>query len=164
MKNKTRQLNRLARKIIRSNEYVTLATTNARCGAWVAIVAYSFDRNWNLYFVSIPGSKHGKNLKLRKTVACSIFDSQQLWGHGVGLQIEANCKIIAKKEFKDVSRVYFRRKYPFGEVEANIAKFFKTDLQNPKGLYRFYKITPKTIWMNNPYSETDNRVKINLNA
>lgn len=164
MLNRSRELNRMARSIIRNNEYTTLATTDGRGLPWPCILAYSFDRDWNIFFVSIPSSKHGKNLKKSKNVACTIFDSRQNWGKGVGLQIEANCKIISKSEFKHVSNVYFNRKYPYGNVEPDTKKYFKKSLENENSLYKFYKITPKVVWMNNPYSKEDGRVKIDLSA
>ena len=162
MQDRSRELNRMARKIIRANEYTTMATVDPKGAPWVSIVAYSFDRDWNLYFVSIPTSRHGKHLQAKKRVACTIFDSQQDWGRGVGLQIEAECKVISKAEFDHVSKVYFNRKYPFGIVEPDTKKFFKKSLEESNSLYKFYKISPKTVWMNNPYSKEDRRVKIDL--
>ena len=162
MKDKSAILNRMAKRIIKGNEYTTLATADASGRPWVSVLAYSFDSNWNLYFVSIPTSKHGKQLSFRKNVACTIFDSRQNWGKGVGLQIEATCKTIPKSDFKKVERVYFKRKYPFGTVEPEVEKFFKKSLEDKNSLYKFYKIIPKTVWMNNPYSKTDERVKIAL--
>ena len=152
----------MARQIIRTNEYTTLVTEDKNGRPWVSIVAYSFDKHWNLYFVSIPDSKHGKHIQTRKRLACTIFDSRQDWGKGIGLQIEAECKVIAKTEFDQVSKVYFNRKYPYGAVEPETKKFFKKSLENEKSLYKFYKIIPKKVWMNNPYSKEDKRVKIDL--
>lgn len=164
MLNMTKKLNRMARCIIRSNEYTTLATVDAHGKPWASIVAYAFDRSWNIYFVSIPKSKHGQHIQRRKLVTCTIFDSGQDWGKGVGLQIEARCKIIANSDFEHVSRVYFNRKYPFGVVEPETKKYFKKSLESTNSLYKFYKITPKTVWMNNPYSKEDERIKIDLKA
>jgi uncharacterized protein YhbP (UPF0306 family) len=157
------KLNKLAKMIIKNNEYTTLATSDSNGAPWVSILAYSYDTDWNLYFVSIPKSKHGQQLERKRMVACSIFDSRQDWGKGVGLQIEAKCKIISENEFKHVSKVYFERKYPYGKVEPDTKKFFKKSLSDKNSLYKFYKIEPKTVWMNNPYSKTDVRVSINLN-
>lgn len=156
------KLNRLAKKIIKGNEYATIATSDRHGTPWVSIVAYTYDNDWNMYFISIPESKHGKQLKTRKDIACTVFDSRQDWGKGVGLQIEAKCKIISGNEFEHASKVYFDRNYPYGKVEPETKKFFMKSLSDKNSLYKFYKIEPKTVWMNNPYSKTDARVKIDL--
>lgn len=84
-----------------------------------------------------------------------MIQGRDFWGKGVGLQIEANCKIISKSEFKHVSDVYFNRKYPYGIVEPDTKKYFKKVLEDEDSLYKFYKITPKVVWMNNPYSKKE---------
>lgn len=153
----------MARDIIKGNEYLTLATVNTNGTPWVSILAYSYDKNCHFYYASIPSSKHGMNLVDNDEIACSIFDSRQDWGKGVGLQIEGVSEIISKSSFEKVANVYFNRKYPYGVVGPETAKYFRSELKNKNGKYKFYKITPKTIWMNNPYSKDDARVKINLN-
>lgn len=158
------ELNKVARNIINGNEYLTLATTNIDGTPWVSILAYSFDEKWNFYYASIPNSKHCRNISNNKLVACSIFDSHQNWGEGVGLQISGTSKVVTKHDFDIVAGFYFNRKYPYGKVDPQVAKYFRNELKSRNGKYKFYKFTPKTIWMNNPYSKEDVRVKIDLNS
>ena len=84
-----KKLDGLARKIIGQNQLVTLATADMQGNPWISPVVYSYDKKWNLYFVSIPSSKHCQNIRLNGKGACAIFDSRQAWGTSTGLQIEA---------------------------------------------------------------------------
>jgi len=83
-----KNLNELAREIIKTNQYLTIASSDKKGSPWASAVVYSYDKDWNLYFLSIPSSNHCQNIKNREKVVVAIFDSHQLFGQGVGLQIE----------------------------------------------------------------------------
>ena len=157
-------LNLVARKIIEGNQYVVLSTADKKGDPWISIVAYTYDKNWNIYFVSIPSSRHCKNIKERKNIAFSIYDSHQNWGEGVGIQAEAQVEIVPIKDFLKVSRIYSIRKYPFGKITQKIVSEFIRHAIKIKKLYKFYKIIPRDVWINDPYSKIDNRVEVNLNS
>jgi len=159
-----KDLNQMARNIIKNNQYVSIATTDKLGNPWISPVAYSYDKNWNLYFTSLPDSKHCKNIKATKKVVCCIFDSHQLWGEGVGLQIEGVSEEVTLRNAIEATKIYSKRKYPYGKIKPGMIKFFLKELINKRTFYRFYKITPRVVWMNDPNSKIDIRVKINLKS
>ncbi len=162
-KSQTMRLNKLAREIIEKNQYLSLATSDKDGKPWISPVCYTYDNNWNLYFVSIPTSKHGQNTKNNKQVAFSIFDSRQKWGLGIGLQIEGKIKELNLRDSLIPARLYVKRDYPYGNPDSKIVfKFIKDYLKNKK-IYKFYKLTAKKVFINNPYSTIDYRVMVNLN-
>lgn len=156
-------LNKLARKIIEKNQYITIASSDKSGNPWISPVVYCFDENWNMYFVSMPTSKHCSNIKINKKIACAVFDSRQMWGQGVGLQFEAVSEVLNLRESIKVSKIYALRKYPFGGINTKIATDFIKSMVLKGKKYKIYKIIPTSIWMNDPNSRLDVRVKINLN-
>lgn len=155
-------LNKLAKEIITNNQYVTISSVDEKGSPWISPVVYTYDKNWNLYFVSMPTSKHSSNIKENKNVALAIFDSHQLWGAGVGLQIEAEAEVLKLKDTPKVAKLYATRKYPYGGINTKIAMDFVKSMVFENKSYRIYKITPKIVWMNDPNSKVDVRTKIDL--
>lgn len=155
-------LNKLAREIIQKNQYVTIATSDRNGNPWISPVVYTFDKEWNLYFISMTTSKHCQNIEVNNNVAVAIFDSTQLWGEGVGLQIDAKAEQLKLLEYPKVIKLYALRKYPYGGINTDRAmKFVKSMVLEGK-TYKIYKITPQSVWMNDPNADTDVRVKIQL--
>ncbi len=156
-----KNLNKLAREIIETNQYVTIASANKHGEPWISPVVYSYDKNWDLYFVSIPSSKHCQNFHDNQKVSLAIFDSHQLWGEGVGLQIEAACSEVTPQESHKALTEFFKRKFPYGNPSHN-PKEYVEQFTNKDSKYRCYKISLQKVWMNDPNNKEDARVEIEL--
>jgi len=159
------QLNSLARKIIESNEYMTLATSSKKSAAWASPVAYTFDKDWNFYYVSIPLAKHSQNIEENSQVCVAIFDSHQNEGEGVGLQIEGKIYKMSIKDSFKIIPIYSYRKFPYIRRGKDMLKSIKKFVQKfivKQELYRFYKFVPERIWINNPNASIDERVVVEL--
>jgi len=153
-------LNKLAKEIIEQNQYMTMGTSGDGKNPWVSPVVYAYDGDWNFYFISIPDSRHCLNMRTDRNIALAIFDSRQKLGEGIGLQIEGSVSEVKLTELPKAALVYFKRKYPFGKMRHAFAAAFKNFLNDK--LYRFYKITPSKIWINDPNSKIDVRVEVKL--
>lgn len=147
-----------AKKIITSNQYLTLSVTTKNGGSWIVPLAYCFDDNFSLYFMSLASSLHCQSIKKDSRVCISIFDSHADFGKGSGLQILGNASLVDKKDNKKIFKLYFKRKWPYGNL-LNILEFkhFFT-----KYNYNFYKIELNEVWITDPTSEYDKRVLVNL--
>lgn len=154
-------LNLLARDIIKNNQYMTIGSADKTGDSWVSPVVYAYDKSWNFYFVSLPNSKHSVNIIGGNGTSLAIFDSHQPLGEGIGLQIEGKIKELGLIDIPNAAAIYFTRNYPFGEMRHTFNEALKKFLE--RKVYRFYKVTPTKVWMNNPNSEIDERVEINLN-
>lgn len=155
-----KNLNKLAKKIIKENEYLTLATVDEVGKPWVSIMAYSYDDKYNFYFVSLPSSRHSAHIRKNNSISFSIFDSHQPFGYGVGLQIEGTIKEAEENEYDNIKKVYLERSYPYGNVKNDFTDSLKKLIKDR--VYRFYKIKPTVCWINDPNANTDIRVKVNL--
>lgn len=153
----------MAREIIENNQYVSLGTTNAKGDPWISPVVYAFDGDWNFYFSSLPDSRHCSNIRENNKTAMAIFDSHQNTGEGAGLQIEGVTRELKGQENLKAAVILFQRKYPYGKHPSpgKISKLIKKAVSK-RNMYKFYKITPITVWMNNPNTDIDLRVRIDL--
>lgn len=148
----------MAKDIIESNQYMTLATVTEVGHPWVSPVVYALDGSYNLYYMSLPTSSHSKNIMKDSRVSLAIFDSRQNFGEGVGLQIVGKVNVVPVKATMKMFKYYFGREWPYGNL-VNV-KDFKKFFSVYK--YRFYKVTPSEIWLNDPRREYDARVKVSL--
>lgn len=157
-----KDLSKLARNIIEGNQYITIATTDKSGQPWISPVAYTYDKDWNFYFLSMPTSKHCTNISENKHVALAIFDSTQLWGEGVGLQIQAEAIALNIRSYPKAINLYSLRRYPYGGINTSRAMKFAKSMVLEGNIYKIYKIVPKTVWMNDPNSDKDLRIKVDL--
>jgi nitroimidazol reductase NimA-like FMN-containing flavoprotein (pyridoxamine 5'-phosphate oxidase superfamily) len=70
----------LARSIIESNRYMTLATADEHGVPWASPVWYAPGEYREFFWVSKPEAKHSRNLAVRPQLAIVIFDSHQAGG------------------------------------------------------------------------------------
>ena len=62
-------------EFLKSNKLMSLATHSKKL--WISTVYYAVNNNLNIYFISNPKTRHGKDILLNREVACSIADSHQ---------------------------------------------------------------------------------------
>ena len=73
-----------AKKIIKENQYMTIASSDENGKSWASPVAYVFYDKFNFYWVSVPESQHQRNMKHNPEITIAIFDWHQLWSEGWG--------------------------------------------------------------------------------
>lgn len=148
----------LALEILEENQYCALATSTENT-PWSCTVTYANDKNFNLYFMSDPNSKHTKDFQSNNVVSAVIYDSTQKWGKGLGVQLAGNVEKISENEKDFVKKLFFERDYPFGGV-PNKENVFLDAIND--GSYFFYKITPQKMWVSDPKSDVDEKLEVEL--
>jgi uncharacterized pyridoxamine 5'-phosphate oxidase family protein len=101
-------LDAMARRVIDSNHYMTLATVNPDGGPRVSPVYYTAARYTDFYWVSSPDARHSKNLEERPDVEIVIFDTSRPVGEGEAVYIGAHARAIADDELERVIPEAFR--------------------------------------------------------
>src|ERR1700690_3804787 len=144
-------LNKLAKEIVSSNQYCTIGSSNKEGDTWVSPVAYCFDNKYNFYFISLPNSKHAQNFLENDKITLAIFNSQQPFGEGVGLQIEGVVEKVSLISLPKVIATYATRSWPYMNNKlttylSGIPKVLKDRT------YTTYKIATTKVWMNDPNS------------
>lgn len=152
----------IVKDIIAKNQYLTLATVDAKGNPWASPVAYIYDEDFKFYWASMHSSRHQININHSPRIAFAVFDSTQKWGEGIGIQVEATVNQISLGELPKVTAMYFSRKYPYGEATGPLVLGLKKLLQG--SIYHFYKATPTKVWMPDPNAEVDTRIEVDLNT
>jgi uncharacterized protein YhbP (UPF0306 family) len=104
-------LRQLARELLGERASLALATSGPE-GLWVAAVYFAGDLD-ELYFLSSPTSRHGRNLVAEPRVAAAINQDEHDWREIRGIQLEGECRLVSTPgEHLRAWRAYLR-KFPF---------------------------------------------------
>jgi hypothetical protein len=71
---------RIARNILDTSSFMTLATADADGLPWASPVWFAQENYRDLYWVSAPDSRHSRNLAVRPELSIVVFDSGQTPG------------------------------------------------------------------------------------
>jgi hypothetical protein len=136
-------------------------------GPWAAALFYASD-GLELYFLSDPKTRHGRDLAANPRVAITIQDDHQEWSKIKGLQMEAAVRPVEGEEEMARAVAVYVEKYPFvaGYLRVmmspfvGIARFLDRFMERlpfvphiPAGPARFYRVIPRRIWL------TDNELR-----
>src|SRR3989338_10068592 len=139
---------KLAKDILRSNIYCTLATASHFGLPWAAPIFYALDDNYNFYFISRPQALHSRHIKINPHIALAVFDSHQPEGTGNGVQIAGKAYELNNSEITVALKWYKSNFVP------NNPEFFMK-----KTGYRFYKIVPEKFYILDPEAKEDKRIE-----
>jgi pyridoxine/pyridoxamine 5'-phosphate oxidase len=81
-------LGALARSIVDSNLYLTLATADAEGRPWASPVWFAHEGYRDFLWVSRPGARHSRNVEIRPEVALVVFDSTAAPGDAAAVYAE----------------------------------------------------------------------------
>jgi uncharacterized protein YhbP (UPF0306 family) len=125
----------VARDIIDSNAYMTLATADENGRPWASPVWYAAEGYAHFYWVSSPEARHSRNLAARPEVGVVIFDSQAPVGTGQGVYMSAIAEELAGTELDLGIGVFSRRS------QAHGAGGWTREDVTPPARHRLYRAT-----------------------
>lgn len=140
----------IAKEIIKSNIYLTLATSDGT--PWIAPLLYAVDDKYNFYYISQMNSLHTKHILKIPTVAFAIFDSHQKEGTGNGVQGAGKAYVLTTDGELEKAMKWYHTTF----VEMKPETFKEP---NP---YRFFKIVPEHFYVLDPEAKVDKRVEVHL--
>jgi Pyridoxamine 5'-phosphate oxidase len=76
-----------AREALERTEIMVLATADAESGSWTSPVQFQAGGNFELSFLSRPGTRHGRNIDRDPRVAAAVYSWPGPDGGNLGLQI-----------------------------------------------------------------------------
>ena len=112
-----RDLTVVAREIVDSNRYMTLATATGDGRPWAAPVWYAHEGYTDFLWVSRPEARHSRNLASRPEIAIVIFDSTVPVGGAQAVYVEALAEELSGAEGERGIAVYSRRSEAHGAGE-----------------------------------------------
>lgn len=147
-------------RIIRSNRYLTLATSEGLT-PWVAPVAYVVDCDMSFLFYSALESLHARHIAKNPAVACAVFDSTASSDGADGIQLSATATIVSIEELPRVVNLYFRKSFPDASMRAKwirpVDDFSDTSVQ------RFFRLRPTALYtLDLSSTKVDRRVEVDL--
>jgi hypothetical protein len=101
-------LDAMARRVIDTNHYLTLATTDPDGGTRLSPVYYTPARYTDFYWVSAPGAQHSLNLADRPETQIVIFDSTAPANQGEAVYLAATAAPVPDDELEAVIGEAFR--------------------------------------------------------
>jgi nitroimidazol reductase NimA-like FMN-containing flavoprotein (pyridoxamine 5'-phosphate oxidase superfamily) len=118
--NGERSIEAVARSIVDSNRYMTLATADESGQPWVTPVWFAPDGYANYYWVSAPEARHSRNLSVRADLAGVIFDSRAAIGTGQAVYLEATARELEAAEVERGIEVFSRVSQDQGAQEWSV--------------------------------------------
>ena len=104
----------VARRLIDTNRYLTLATADAGGRPWASPVYYAPAGYRELLWVSEPHQRHSRNLAARPMVSIVIFDSTVAVGSAQAVYLDAEATELSGDELERGIQVYSRRSVDTG--------------------------------------------------
>jgi uncharacterized protein YhbP (UPF0306 family) len=157
---------KIAREIIETSNFLTLATTGGNM-PWANAVFYASDKDLNLYFTSYNDSIHVQNILKNPNIAVAIFDSSIKIGSGTaqGVQMLAKCRRLGKDELPEALEIVYSKRFPDPAERASrdlsVERFCKND--NVGRVDHIYKITPEKIYiLDKSPGVKDTRLEVDL--
>jgi nitroimidazol reductase NimA-like FMN-containing flavoprotein (pyridoxamine 5'-phosphate oxidase superfamily) len=130
-----------ARRVIESNRYMALGTTDEAGHPWVSPVWFASEDHRAFYWVSSPDAKHSRNLAAHPEVAIAIFDSsvpvggaQAVYMKGVAQELTGAELAAGLAVFDRVSRREVDRAWGPDDVQGS-------------ALFRLYRATVREHWV-----------------
>lgn len=132
------------RAMLEAHSTATLATTGED-GPWAATLFFASDADLNLYFVSDPRTRHGRDLAARPEAAVAIDKDCATWAEIRGLQLAGKVEVLEGPARESGLRLYLGK---FPEVRALVETPRGGDEQKIAARLRaasLYRLTPRKI-------------------
>jgi nitroimidazol reductase NimA-like FMN-containing flavoprotein (pyridoxamine 5'-phosphate oxidase superfamily) len=146
----------VARGIIDSNLYMTLATADETGRPWASPVYYAPDGYADLYWVSGPDTTHSRNLAVRPELAIVIFDSGVPTGTGQAVYMEATARRLEGEEAERGIEVFSRVSQSRGDDP------FTMEEVEPPAHLRLYRASVSRHYVLDPDAQHDERTTVTL--
>ncbi|HEX6582314.1 MAG TPA: pyridoxamine 5'-phosphate oxidase family protein [Thermoleophilaceae bacterium] len=110
----------LARELVDSNQYMTLATADQDGRPWASPVWFAHEEYTRFVWVSSPEARHSRNLSARPQAGIVIFDSTVAIGSGQAVYLEAEAAQLDDDRAERYVAVFSRRSKELGGREWTV--------------------------------------------
>lgn len=132
----SKDYNQIAKDILKSIKYASVATVTPERKAWNTPVAHDIDESYNIYWYSDKENQHSINIRNNPHVFIAIYDSTAPEGEGEGVYIEA-----LVEELTDEQEI--NKALQINPENTERATEFLGD-----NIRRCYKAIPQRMWVN----------------
>jgi uncharacterized protein len=124
---------------LETHNVMTLATSGPD-GAWAAAVFYA-SRDFTLYFVSSPRSKHARHIALQPRVAAAIHEDYREWPAIQGIQLSGSVEQL-EGAAREAALACYREKFPLLDAPSAALAPVLAAL----GAAGCYRLTPSEVY------------------
>ncbi|OGM89443.1 hypothetical protein A2597_03020 [Candidatus Woesebacteria bacterium RIFOXYD1_FULL_46_19] len=126
-------------RYLKSQRLMGLATFDKK--PWICTIYYAVDKDFCLYFVSSPKSKHCQDIEKNNEVSCAIYDSHTLnSAKKTGVQMQGTASQVKGWERIKVILKMWQKAAPGMEDVVNVK-----NMRNKVISSRAYKVKPTFI-------------------
>lgn len=136
-----------ARNMIRSNMFMSLATTDG-ASVWIAQVGYVVDTDYNFYWYSATNARHSEHIQQNPHIAVGIFNPNEPLESISGLQIAGTAGVVPEADLSHIMEMFFRLIFPDESVRAQ--RILPIEAFSGNAMLRFYRFTPTEVYMPHP--------------
>ena len=137
-------LDAIARAIVDSNLYMTIATADATGRPWASPVYYASADYTEFLWVSSPDALHSRNLETRPQVSIVVFDSRAQIGEGQAVYSTAVAAELTGADLERAIQIFSDRSMKHGHRE------WTPDDIRPPAFHRLYRATASERWILDP--------------
>jgi pyridoxine/pyridoxamine 5'-phosphate oxidase len=141
----------LARNIVDTNLYMTLATADTEGRPWVSPVWFAHEDYRDFLWVSRSEARHSRNLAVRPELALVIFDSTVVPGNARAVYVEGHGEMLEGLELKRAIRIYSRH-----SLATGLAAWDTSDVTG-SARHRLYRATASAHFL---LDSNDERVEV----
>lgn len=152
--------NQKIKEALDRTEFMVISTIGSD-GSWTCPVQFGYSEKLDLYFKSMPHSKHVQNLLTDPRMSVAIVKTERFADSEVlGLQLKGLGRhLTSREEVEEAARCYY------GRDSRNID--YKTKIDEHLGdtaEWNFFKIEPTELWCFDSRVFGEERVQVDLNS
>jgi hypothetical protein len=132
-------LEEMARRVLDTNRYMTIASLGEDGRPWATPVYFSPHRYRELYWISEPEAQHSRNIAARPGISVVVFDSSVPIGGAEAVYMRAEAHEVTEPTAEECE-VAFRPRY------EGVKAFSPTELRAPARL-RLYRANVTQHWV-----------------
>lgn len=144
----------IARAVLDTNSFMTLATSDADGTPWATPVWYATEDYKSLYWVSRPNTQHSRNIAGRPEVSVVVFDSTQRPGGVTAVYMTATATQLTEVE---EGMGVFSRKSAREEIGEWTVERVTGDAE-----LRLYRAAVSVHYILDPDAPIDTRLQVTL--
>lgn len=129
------------RRVIDTNSYMALGTTDEIGHPWVSPVWYASEDYLNFLWVSSPDAKHSRNLAVHAEVAVAIFDSSVPVGSAEAVYMKGVADELTGVDLERGLEIFDR------VSQEEIGNSWVLDDVQGSALFRLYRATISEHWV-----------------
>jgi general stress protein 26 len=141
-------------------EFMAISTVG-QDGSWTCPVQFGYSEKLDLYFKSMPSSKHAQNILKDNRTSAAIFKTERFPGPDrdvLGLQLKGTAELLTTNQnVEEAARCYYGRDPRKLDYRTKVKEHLGESAE-----WNFFKIVPVELWCFDSREFGEEREKVEL--